>query len=259
MIFTAKDISFSYGLQRVLNGISFQLGAGSALCLLGANGAGKSTLIKCLAGINPPSAGEILINGVSAAKMRRKDFARRVAYIPQSAAPVFPIEVRDFVAMGRAPHKSFFSQPDSKDYKMVRETLEKLGIARLEYKMCTELSGGERQMALFASAIVQEPELLLLDEPTSHLDFGNQIKVLKTVKNLAEEKGISIIMATHAPEHAFLAGNLAALLKGGRMCAWGPPASAITEESVCDVFGVKVKIADIDKGRGIKSCTPLMD
>lgn len=117
---------------------------------------------------------------------------------------------------------------------------------------------GERQTAPFAPAIVREPELLL-DEPTSHLDFGNQIKVLKTVKNLAEERGISIIMATHAPEHAFLAGNLATLLKGGRMCVGGPPASAITEESVCDVFGAKVKITDVDEVRGIKSCTPLMD
>ena len=114
-------------------------------------------------------------------------------------------------------------------------------------------------MALFAAAIVQEPELLLLDEPTSHLDFGNQIRVLKAVKKLSAEKGISVIMATHAPEQAFLSGSLAALLKDGRLQAWGTPARVITETAVKETFGVRVKIADIDGENGAKSCTALID
>ncbi len=259
MIFSVENLAFAYGGQTVFEDVSFTLSDGEALCLLGPNGAGKSTLIKCLSGIFTPSAGNIFIDGKNVKEMRRKEIARRVAYIPQSAAPVFPFPVRDLAAMGRTPHKSFFDKPNKKDYEMVHEALVSLGIERLEYKDCTELSGGERQMALFAAAIVQEPELLLLDEPTSHLDFGNQIRVLKAVKKLSAEKGISVIMATHAPEQAFLSGSLAALLKDGRLQAWGPPARVITETAVKETFGVRVKIADIDGENGAKSCTALID
>ncbi|EHL71005.1 ABC transporter ATP-binding protein [Cloacibacillus evryensis] len=189
MRFSVENLAFAYGGRRVFEEITFTLEAGEVLCLLGPNGAGKSTLIKCLAGIFVPGAGEIRIDGASIRTMRRKEFARRVAYIPQSAAPVFPFPVRDIAAMGRTPHKAFFDQPDHRDYEMVRAALAELGIEHLEYKNCTELSGGERQMVLFAAAMVQEPELLLLDEPTSHLDFGNQMRVLKSVKKALRREG----------------------------------------------------------------------
>ena len=114
-------------------------------------------------------------------------------------------------------------------------------------------------MVLFAAAMVQEPELLLLDEPTSHLDFGNQMRVLKSVKKLSAERGISVIMATHAPEQAFLAGSLAAMLKGGTISAWGAPSKVITEKSVSECFGVRVKVVDIDRERNIKGCMALME
>ena len=259
MRFSVENLAFAYGGRRVFEEISFTLEAGEVLCLLGPNGAGKSTLIKCLAGIFVPGAGEIRIDGASIRTMRRKEFARRVAYIPQSAAPVFPFPVRDIAAMGRTPHKAFFDQPDHRDYEMVRAALAELGIEHLEYKNCTELSGGERPMVLFAAAMVQEPELLLLDEPTSHLDFGNQMRVLKTVKKLSAERGISVIMATHAPEQAFLAGSLAAMLKGGTISAWGAPSEVITEKSVSECFGVRVKVVDIDRERNIKGCMALME
>lgn len=221
--------------------------------------AGKSTLIKCLAGVCRPQRGAVYIDGVDVKTMRRREFARKAAYIPQSAAPVFPIPVRDLVAMGRTPHKKFFGQPGRRDYELVRRALDSLGAAHLEYKNCTELSGGERQMALFALAMVQEPELLLLDEPTSHLDFGNQIKLLKIVKSLASEKGISVIMATHAPEHAFLAGMSAALFKSGSIIKRGSAAEVITEAAVSETFGVRIKVLDVDAERGVKSCAALMD
>lgn len=259
MRLSVENLAFGYGGRRIFEGVSFGISSGEVLCLLGPNGAGKSTLIKCLAGVFAPQEGRVLVDGCDTASMKRKEFARKVAYIPQSSAPVFPFPVRDLVAMGRTPHKKFLEQPSARDYEMVHSALESLGAAHLEYRSCTELSGGERQMALFASAIVQEPEILLLDEPTSHLDFGNQIKLLKTVKTLASEKGISVVMATHAPEHAFLAGTKTAIFKGGKILGWGAPVDVITETAVSDAFGVRVRVIDVDKERNIKGCAALMD
>ena len=261
MKISVENLHFSYpgSSREILKGLSLEFETPGVCCVLGVNGAGKSTLLKCMAGQEKPASGRVLIDGRPIREFSVAEFARRVAYIPQSAAPVFPFPVRDIAAMGRTPHKAFFDQPDHRDYEMVRAALAELGIEHLEYKNCTELSGGERQMVLFAAAMVQEPELLLLDEPTSHLDFGNQMRVLKTVKKLSAERGISVIMATHAPEQVFLAGSLAAMLKSGTISAWGAPSEVITEKSVSECFGVRVKVVDIDRERNIKGCMALME
>ncbi|MEG1824160.1 MAG: ABC transporter ATP-binding protein [Cloacibacillus sp.] len=243
-----------YGGKTVIEDISFKLSAGSVLCLLGPNGAGKSTLIKCLAGTAAPLRGEIKIDGKAPREMGRREFAKIVAYIPQSSGPVFPFKVRDMAAMGRTPHKGFFDQPNPKDYARVSEALAQLGLSHLEEKNFTELSGGERQMALFAAALVQEPQILLLDEPTSHLDFGNQIKVLKTVRRLADERGISVLMATHSPEHALFIGDAAAIVRDGKMWPPGAPDEIITEKSISECFAAKVRVIETQDGQ--KVCFP---
>ena len=248
-------LSFGYEGDAVFRDVSFEVGDGQVLCLLGPNGTGKSTLIKCIARILTPRSGSVSINGHDIAKLRRRAFACQLAYIPQSGSAAFPLLVRDVVAMGRTPHKKFFSSPGRDDYRRVSEALATLGIGKLEYKVCTDLSGGERQMVSFATAIVQDPKALLLDEPTSHLDFGNQMKVLKTVKQLAA-RGISVIMATHAPEQAFLAGSRAAILLDGGVKALGTPREVVTEENISRAFGVRVKIIDAD---GAKGCVPVLD
>ena len=253
-----SDASFSYGETNVFNKLSFSVNTGQILCLLGPNGSGKSTLIKCLAKIMPLNSGEICIDGTDIRHLSHKAFARKIAYIPQSSAPIFPFLVRDLAAMGRTPHKGFFTSPEPADYRIVANVLENLGIAHLEYKNCTELSGGERQLVLFATAIVQEPQILLLDETTSHLDFGNQMRVLKIIKEFAG-KGISIIMATHSPEQVFLTGDLAAILKNGEISVWGTPQEVITEQNISSAFGIAVKILDVDSDRNIKTCVPLIN
>jgi len=250
-----ENLCFAYGGETVFRDVTFEVGDGQVLCLLGPNGAGKSTLIKCIARILAPRSGSVSINGKDIAKLRRRAFACQLAYIPQSGSAAFPLQVRDVVAMGRTPHKKFFSSPGREDYRRVSEALAALGIEKLEYKVCTDLSGGERQMVSFATAIVQDPKALLLDEPTSHLDFGNQMKVLKTVKQLAA-RGISVIMATHAPEQAFLAGSRAAILLDGGVKALGTPREVVTEENISRAFGVRVKIIDAD---GAKGCVPVLD
>ena len=256
MRLAAESVSFSYGSSKILHDVSFSLDAGRILCLLGPNGAGKSTLIKCLAGALRPSSGQIWTDGRPAQSFSRKEFARIIAYIPQSSTPVFPFKVRDMAVMGRTPYKDFFSQPNAADYSMVHNALDELGLLRLEDKNFTELSGGERQMVLFAAAIVQEPKILLLDEPTSHLDFGNQIRVLSMARSLADKKGMSVVMATHSPDHAFFAGDAAAIMKEGRIESMGPPNDIITEHSIRECFGTKVRV--IDAGDGHKTCFPVM-
>ena len=250
-----ENLSFGYERDRVFHDVSFEVGDGQVLCLLGPNGAGKSTLIKCIARILSPQTGSVSINGHDIARLRRRAFARQLAYIPQSGSTAFPLQVRDVVAMGRTPHKKFFSSPGREDYRRVSEALAILGIEKLEYKVCTDLSGGERQMVSFATAIVQDPKALLLDEPTSHLDFGNQMKVLRTVKRLAA-RGLTVIMATHAPEQAFLAGSQAAILLDGGVKALGTPREVVTEENISRAFGVRVEV--IDSG-GAKGCIPVLD
>ena len=250
-----ENLCFAYGGETVFRDVTFEVGDGQVLCLLGPNGAGKSTLIKCIARILAPRSGSVSINGKDIAKLRRRAFACQLAYIPQSGSAAFPLQVRDVVAMGRTPHKKFFSSPGREDYRRVSEALAALGIEKLEYKVCTDLSGGERQMVSFATAIVQDPKALLLDEPTSHLDFGNQMKVLRTVKRLAA-RGLTVIMATHAPEQAFLAGSQAAILLDGGVKALGTPREVVTEENISRAFGVRVEV--IDSG-GAKGCIPILD
>jgi iron complex transport system ATP-binding protein len=250
-----ENLSFGYEGVDIFSGVSFEVGDGQVLCLLGPNGAGKSTLIKCIARILVPRTGSVSINGKEISRLHRRAFARQLAYIPQSGSAAFPLLVRDVVAMGRTPHKKFFSSPGRSDYRRVSEALAALGIEKLEYKVCTDLSGGERQMVSFATAIVQDPQALLLDEPTSHLDFGNQMKVLKTVKKLAA-RGISVIMATHAPEQAFLAGSQAAILIDGTVRALGAPREVVTEDNISRAFGVKVEIIDSGTAKG---CIPILD
>lgn len=252
-----SNASFSYGKTEVFNKLSFSVKTGQILCLLGPNGTGKSTLIKCLAKIMPLSSGTVCIDGIDIKRLSRKAFARKIAYIPQSSNPIFPFLVRDMVVMGRTPHKGFFTSPERSDYLLVTKVLNNLGIGHLEYKNCTELSGGERQLVLFATAIVQEPQILLLDEPTSHLDFGNQMKVLQVIRGFAG-KGISIIMATHSPEQAFLSGDLAAILKNGEISAWGTPNEVITEQNISSAFGIEVKILDVDVAKNNRTCVPIL-
>lgn len=259
MKLSVNGLSFYYGKRAILRDISFELSSGEIFCLLGPNGAGKSTLIKCLAGELAYASGSVRLDGTELSAVKRREFARKVAYIPQSAEPVFPLPVRDFVVMGRTPYKAFFSQPAAADYSLVDEALEALEISQLAGTACTELSGGERQLMLFARALVQSPKLLILDEPTSHLDFGNQIKVLKTVRELAKKHGLCVFMATHAPEHAFMAGTRAAFLNEGSLSAPGTPAQVITEEAVSSSFGVKVRVISPDDDKKLRICSAVMD
>lgn len=255
LMLEVKSLAFSYGNRPVFENVSFSLKKGEIMCILGPNGAGKSTLIKCIAGILKPAVGSVFIQGEDTASLGVKGIARHIGYVPQQNEVVFPFTVLDFVVMGRAPHLSIFASPGAEDIKLAKESLAMVGISDLAERPVANLSGGQSQMVLIARALIQKPALLLLDEPTSHLDFGNQILVLETVRKLAS-LGMSIIMNTHMPDHAFLLGDRAAALSGGRLVAVGKVETVVTSKMMSSVYGVNVAVREIEDMKR-KVCLPL--
>lgn len=254
LILEVDSLAYSYGNGPVFENISFSLRKGDVMCVLGPNGAGKSTLIKCIAGIFKPASGSVRIMGKDTSFFGTTEIARSIGYVPQQNEVVFPFSVLDFVVMGRTPHIPLFSSPGIKDMKIAREALEMVGIADLAERTLASLSGGQRQMVLIARALAQQPALLLLDEPTAHLDFGNQVLVLETVQKLAVN-GMSIVMNTHMPDHALLVGSTAAALTDGTLVATGEVTTVVNSGMMSYVYGVQVAVREIeDLNR--KVCVP---
>ena len=249
-----KNISFSYEGEEIFNDISFSIGNGDVLCILGPNGTGKTTLIKCLNGLHDTDSGEILINGENMKKLSYREISKHIGYIPQSHIPSFPFKVLDVVVMGRAPYLNLTESPKEKDIEIAMNALKTLGIEHLKDKEYTNLSGGERQLVFLARILCQQPDILILDEPTSHLDFGNQIKLLEIIDNLANS-GLSIIMSSHFPDHAFLSSTKVAILKDKKFIDFGTPEDVVTESNLKKAYSIDVKLIELDEKR--KVCVPL--
>jgi len=247
-IVSVEDLSFSYGGAFKLNSISLNVSAGTVLTLLGPNGCGKTTLLKCINALLKPESGRVVISGRNAHELRRWELARLVGYVPQAHVPPFPYSTLDLVLMGRTAHLDFFQQPSNLDYKIAEKALSMVGLDHLKHRPYDQLSGGERQLALIARAIAQEPKLLLLDEPTAHLDFKNQFLVLSMVKRIARENGIGVIMSLHDPNHAILFSDTVALMKNGSIFAVGPSHSVITKEKIETVYEISVRVINQTNG-----------
>ena len=253
-LFEVKNISFSYNDEEIFSDISFSIGKGDVLCILGPNGTGKTTLIKCLNNLHEINSGEILINGINIKKLSFKEISKHIGYIPQSHVPSFPFKVFDVVLMGRAPYLNLTDSPKEEDIKIANESLETLGIEYLKDKEYTNLSGGERQLVFLARVLCQKPDILILDEPTSHLDFGNQIKLLEIIDNLAKG-GLSIIMSSHFPDHAFLSSTKVAIMKDKKFIDFGTPDNVVTEDNLKKAYSIDVKLMELDGKR--KVCVPM--
>jgi len=249
----ARDLAFGYPGNLVGRDVSLALEAGEILCLLGPNGSGKTTMFKTLLGLLPAKGGEVRVGGEPLGALSRREIARRMAYVPQAHAPPFPFAVRDVVMMGRTARLGPFESPGRADHEAVESALALLGIAALADVEYTRISGGQRQLALVARALAQEAPLMVMDEPTASLDFGNQALVLREVRNLARH-GFGIILSTHDPDHAFACASQVALLHEGGILAQGPPDEVLTPARLEAVYGIAVSIERLASGQTL--CAP---
>jgi iron complex transport system ATP-binding protein len=242
-----KSLAFGFPGRVVGRDVSFTLEAGEVMCVLGPNGGGKTTLFRTLLGLLVPHGGSVELEGAPLPSLSRAEIARRVGYVPQGHASTFAFTVREFVLMGRTAHLGVFASPAKKDFVVASEALETLGIAPLADQPVTEISGGERQLALVARALAQEPRLLVMDEPTASLDFGNQVRVLQRISRLAAS-GISILFSSHDPDHAFLSAQRALLLAEGRALEIGEPRDVIRPDTLERLYGVSVEVLPLAGG-----------
>ena len=244
MSIEVKNLSFSYGQKNVLQTISFSVGKGEFLSVIGPNGAGKSTLFRCILGLLPDYSGEVLVNRKRMKQLSPREAAGQIAYIPQSSHSVFHYSVLDIVLMGRTNHTSIFKNPDKKDIQACLQALARVGIDHLKEHCFHKLSGGEQQLVLIARALAQDAPVLLLDEPTANLDFGNQLLVLNQIKQLAQD-GYTVIQTTHNPEQSYLFSDRILALQNGKIVADGKPSEVLTAEIMKQLYQVDVNIVSL--------------
>ena len=242
MIYQVKNLKFAYERDRtILNGVDFELDNGELVTILGRNGAGKSTLFSCLLGLQKGVEGEILLEGKDIRSLKERQIAAVVGFVPQVNTPSFGFTVFEFVLMGCASKIGLFSQPGAKEKEDAMTALEEMGITDFADRSYADLSGGERQEVCIARAIASKPKAILFDEPTAHLDYSNQMKVLRIIKRLSE-KGYAVAVTSHDPNHALMLGSKAALFSMDGKISIGPVKETVTEEKLKAIYGSDLKI-----------------
>ncbi len=257
MTLSTTSLAFGYRDREIGRGVDLSLAGGEVLALLGPNGAGKTTLFKTMLGLLPVKAGEVLLDGRPLSGWSRRERALRIAYVPQAHAAPFPFTVRDLVLMGRAAHLSAFALPGARDRAIAEAAMDNLGITKLADTPATEISGGERQLALIARALAQEARIVVMDEPTASLDYGNQMRLLAHIRRLAAD-GLAIVLSTHNPDHALQAADRVALLKDGAMAALGRTRETLTADALKTLYGIDVVIGSLP-GSDAFVCAPRID
>jgi iron complex transport system ATP-binding protein len=233
--------------------VDLQVLPSETVCLLGPNGCGKTTLFRTLLGLIPALGGSVTLDGAPMSSSTRESIARRVAYVPQAHAGVFAYAVEDVVLMGRATHVGLFAMPGRADRDVAGAALDRLGIAHLRERPYTEISGGERQLVLIARALAQDTALVVMDEPTASLDFGNQRLVLREIEAL-RTRGTAVLLSTHQPEHALRIADRVALMRQGQVQAFGRTSSVMSAESLGQLYDVPVA----EVARSVPGLSPAM-
>lgn len=248
-----EKLSFFYNKRAILDEISFEADYGSFITILGRNGAGKTTLLKSILGILPYHSGTISIDGMELKRLSIKERARLIGYIPQLSKAVFPYRVFDMIFMGTTAALKGFKNPGKQEEEAAREAIAALKLEHLQDRIYTQLSGGEQQLVLIARALAQKSKILIMDEPCSGLDYGNQIKVLEEVKKLSEN-GYLILTSVHNPDQAFIYADRTLVLENKRITVDAAPNIALTEEKLSSLYGTPLKIYSPDSG--IRICYP---
>jgi ABC-type cobalamin/Fe3+-siderophores transport system ATPase subunit len=255
----ALHFGYPRGGHRLVD-VSLSMREGEICCLLGPNGAGKTTLLKCLLNLLTPKQGTIRVHGQAITALSARELARLVAYVPQSASTPFVFTAADLAVMGRTPYLPLSATPSAADQRMAQSCLERLGIGHLRDRPFSELSGGERQLVLLARALVQQAPVLVLDEPTAALDYGNEVRLLGIIADLARD-GRSVLMTTHQPNHALNYSTRAVLMRNGAITADGAPAEVITSERLTALYEAPIFVAAVvlpaEMNRELRVCIPL--
>ena len=244
------NASFSYDQKKVFKNVSLNINKGEIFCLMGRNGCGKSTIIDSILGINRISEGSIKIDSKDLKSYSASELAKHISYVPQNFEKSFPYKVEQIILMGRTVHAGPFGSYSQKDYEITKQVMKDIGIYHLKDRPYTNISGGEMQMVMLSRALVQETEIIIMDEPTSHLDYYNELLFLENVINLVKDKGKTIFMATHSPNQPFFMGSNSVpvrvgLMKDGSITTVGSPSSVLTVENIKDTYSVNSQIANI--------------
>ncbi|PKL62339.1 MAG: ABC transporter ATP-binding protein [Methanomicrobiales archaeon HGW-Methanomicrobiales-2] len=237
---SVEDLSFAYRNHEVLRGVTFPVHAGEILGLVGPNGCGKTTLIRCVDGMLSPNGGKVMLEGRELGTMHRREVARAMAYVPQSAGNHTSSTVFETVLMGRRPYLNWTVNPD--DEEKVVAALDLLDLGDLALRKVGELSGGERQRVMIARALVQETGVVLLDEPTSNLDVCHQMGVMEVLSSLAEEKGLAVVIALHDLNLAATYCHRLMVLSAGSVYGYGTPEEVLTEAMLRNVYGIEAVV-----------------
>lgn len=255
MSLKVEHLDFAFGRRPILKDISFEVQRGEFLSILGPNGVGKSTLFRCILQLLKPRSGIITIDGRDVSRMTPRELARSVAYIPQYHSPTFNYSVLDMVLMGTASQLGKLSAPGKAQTKTAMEALERLNIAHLAEHPYGFCSGGEKQLCLIARAIAQRAKILVMDEPSASLDFGNRIRVMNTVCGLAKDD-YAVVQTTHDPEQAYMYSDKILAMHDGQVLAWGTPQDVVCPELISRLYGVDVEVHRLGSDR-VRVCVPV--
>ncbi len=253
-VISIEQVHFAYQRKAILNDINLDFDRGGVVSLLGPNGSGKTTLLKIMLGLLQPKSGVISFDGRPIKSIPRPVFARQIAYVPQVHREAFAYTVEEVVLMGRAPYHSFFSAYSAEDHEIAADSLARLDILHLKERPYTEISGGERQLALIARALTQGADVFIMDEPVNGLDYGNQMRLLDGIRRLAAE-GLTFIMTTHYPDHALMTADRVILLKDGAVIDDGKPEQTITEDAIFELYRINVNVMSMTCGSRV--CMPI--
>lgn len=246
-IISLDKLRFGYdGDHRtVLNDLSLEIPPGAITAILGPNGAGKTTLLHVILGLLPPRAGHVLLDGRAQPTLSRREMSRLIGLVPQAEYIPFDFSVLEYVLLGRSPYLGMLEMPSEEDYRVATDVLHSLGLADLRHRAVTEISGGERQMVMLARSLAQQPRILLLDEPTSHLDLSNKSRLLRVLRQLAE-RGVTVVFTTHDPEAAIAIAQYLIMMRDGRTLASGALADVLTADNLIATYGTPIRLVHVD-------------